>query len=262
MTLEATGRRDLAEFCGEVSTIKEVVAALTAIRDAAAADITRPAVDGISAFTRLYTIITQNVLDTVEGRKPKREFRDPEFLTLLDLEFAKRYLAAVKAYAEDSPTTPKAWSVLFRRRRVPKIRHVNFAAAGVNAHVNFDLTFALLETWRRFPPNRDRHHDYNEVNGIFADEMNRLRDDVDAFLSGVDVDGSPADKMGNLLSGLLVRWTRAVAWWAARLVWRHYDPVGALGGLAYRKAYDRMHRRQDRVAQAVGWAVLKAPRIP
>jgi hypothetical protein len=253
MTLEATGMRNLGEFCGEVGTIAEVVAALTRIRDAAAEDITRPAVDGISAFSRLYTIITQNVLETAAGERT-RTFEDPAFLTLLDLEFARRYLAAIKADA-DGTGAPKAWDVLFRRRRAG-IRHVNFAAAGVNAHVNFDLTYALLETWKTFPPNAARRRDYDKVNDIFDDEMNGLRDSFEAFLSGVDGDGSPADKMGNLLSGLLVRWTRAVAWWTARLVWRHY------GKPSFEKAYARMHRRQDRIAAGLGWLVLKAPRIP
>ena len=60
----------------------------------------------------------------------------------------------------------------------------------------------------------------------------------------------------------VLRSTRAAAWWAAKWVRRHYDPLGHLGGRKYQKAYDRMHRRQDRVAAAIGSAVLKAPRIP
>ena len=253
----ATEMKDLREFYTEVKEIKEVVAALTAIRDAAAADIVRPDVDGISAFSRLYTVITENVLETVEGRKP-REFRDPKFLTRLDLEFAQRYLDAIKLYSDKSADTPKSWDVLFSQRRAKEIRHVNFAAAGVNAHVNFDLTFALLETWGDFPPNRRRHKDYNEVNRIFAEEMNKLRDSFEAFLSGVDDDGSPADKLGILMSNLLVRWTRAVAWWAARWVWM----FRRFGDTRYQRAYARMLRRQDRAAAAIGRAVLKAPRIP
>ncbi|MFR9803557.1 DUF5995 family protein [Pseudonocardia sp. RS010] len=262
MTRNLTGMRRLGEFCTKVTTIKEVVAALGAIRDASAADVVRPDVDGISAFSRLYTIITQNVLDTVEGRKPARAFTDPAFLTMLDVEFAKRYLNAIHAWETEPRSAPRAWRVLFDRRRAPGIRHVNFAAAGVNAHVNFDLTYALLETWKTFPPNRARRKDYNAVNDIFAEEMDELREDFEAFLTEDFEDGSPVDKLGNVLSGVLVTWTRAAAWWAATWVWRHYDPLGHLGGRKYQKAYDRMHRRQDRVAQALGWAVLKAPRIP
>jgi hypothetical protein len=249
------GVRDLGEFCGEVETIADVVAALTAIRDAAAEDITAPAVDGISAFTRLYTIITQNVLDTVEGRKPQREFEDPAFLTLLDLEFARRYLAALAAYSSGG-AVPMAWEVMFRRRRAPGIRHVNFAAAGVNAHVNFDLTFALLKTWETFAPNAARRRDYNRVNDIFADEMNGLRDSFEAFLSGVDGDGSAPDRLGNLLSDVLVTWTRAMAWWAARVVWLFH------GTPAYAAAYSAMERGLDRAASGLGWVILKLPRIP
>jgi hypothetical protein len=262
VTGNRTGLRSLREFCTEVTSIKEVVAALSGIRDASAADIVRPEVDGISAFSRLYAIITQNVLDTVEGRKPARSFRDPEFLTLLDLEFAKRYLNAIHAWETDPTTAPRSWRVLFDRRRTAGIRHVNFAAAGVNAHVNFDLTYALLETWKTFPPNRDRRRDYNAVNDIFAEEMDELRESFEAFLTEAVEDGSPVDKLGNLLSDILVTWTRAAAWWAAKWVWRHHDPLDHLGGRKYQKAYDRMHRRQDRVADALGWAVLKAPAIP
>jgi hypothetical protein len=253
MTREATARRNLGEFCGEIATIADVVAALTAIRDAAAEDITRPAVDGISAFSRLYTIITQNVLETAAGERA-RSFEDPAFLTLLDLEFARRYLAAIKADA-DGTGAPKAWDVLFRRRR-DRIHHVNFAAAGVNAHVNFDLTYALLETWKTYPPNAARRRDYDKVNDIFADEMNGLRDSFEAFLSGVDVDGSLPDRVGNRLSKVLVVWTRWLAWLVARWVWRHH------GRPSFDRVYARTLRRQDRVAAVAGAAILRFRRMP
>jgi|tagenome__1003787_1003787.scaffolds.fasta_scaffold20571461_2 hypothetical protein len=254
--------KNLADCCSDVTSIAEVVAVLSAIRDLSAEDIVRPEVDGISCFSRLYTIITQNVLDTVEGRKPKRAFRDPEFLTLLDLEFAKRYIAAVKEYEVEGGRPPRSWNVLFERRREAGIGHVNFAAAGVNAHVNFDLTFALLETWKRFPPNADRRSDYDQVNEIFAEEMDQLREDFDAFLAEVAPDGSAVDRFGNAASDLLVRITRALAWEAAEEVWAHYDPNQADGGPAYRKAYDRMSRRLDRTAWILGWGVLTAPDLP
>ncbi|GAA4680329.1 DUF5995 family protein [Pseudonocardia yuanmonensis] len=254
--------RNLADCCSDVTTIADVVRVLSAVRDASAEDIMRPEVDGISCFSRLYTIITQNVLDTVEGRKPKREFKDPDFLTLLDLEFARRYIAAIRAYEGGRGDTPKSWDVLFERRRKAGIGHVNFAAAGVNAHVNYDLAFALLETWRTFPPNADRRSDYDQVNEIFAEEMDQLREDFDAFLADVAPDGSPVDRFGNAASDLLVRITRALAWEAAEEVWAHHDPKAEDGGPAYRKAYDRMERRLDRTAWILGWGVLTAPDLP
>jgi len=127
--------RNLADCCSDVATIADVVKVLGAIRDASAEDIMRPEVDGISCFSRLYTIITQNVLDTVEGRKPKREFKDPDFLTRLDLEFARRYIAAIRAYEAGRGDTPKSWDVLFERRRKAGIGHVKIGRASCRERV-------------------------------------------------------------------------------------------------------------------------------
>jgi hypothetical protein len=108
---------DLTDLGTDVSTIQDVVRVLGAIRDRSAQDVIAPKVDGISRFSRLYTVITQNVLDTVEGRAPARAFRDPDFLTKLDLEFTRRYLTAIQAHEARDPTAPACWNVLFDRRR-------------------------------------------------------------------------------------------------------------------------------------------------
>lgn len=253
--------RSLAEYTGDVTTIAEVVAALERIRDHAAEDLVQPEIDGISAFSRLYTIITQNVLDTVEGRRPARKFNDPEFLTRLDLEFARRYLAALHAHETGAPNTPACWAVLFDRRRDQDVRHVNFAACGVNAHVNFDLAFALLETWKEFPPNEDRRADYDQINEIFAEEMDELREDFGAFLAGAR-DGGILDRFGNLASDLLVRVTRSLAWEAAERVWEHHDPDREGGGQDYQDAYADELEDLDRTAYLLGWMILRAPELP
>jgi Family of unknown function (DUF5995) len=253
--------RSLSEFTGDVSSIKEVVAALEKVRDGSAEELVRPEIDGISAFTRLYTIITQNVLDTVEGRKRARTFPDPDFLTRLDLEFARRYLAAIRAYESGAPDTPASWAVLFDRRRDQDVRHVNFAACGVNAHVNFDLAFALLETWKDFPPNDARHEDYDQINDIFAEEMDELREDFGAFLADTR-DGGILDKLGNFASDLVVRVTRRWAWDAAEEVWEHYDPDQDAGGRKYQDAYADELKGLDRAASLAGRMLLDAPKLP
>jgi hypothetical protein len=255
------GAQSLTDCCSDVETIADVVKVLSAIRDASAADIRSPKVDGISCFTRLYTIITQNVLDTVEGRKEQRSFKDPKFLTLLDLEFARRYFAAIKAYEAGDRNTPRAWTVLFDRRRDQSVGHVNFAAAGVNAHVNYDLTFALLETWKTYPPNPDRRSDYDQVNEIFAEEMDDLREDFGAFLAETR-EGGLLDRFGNEASDLLVRVTRGLAWDAAEEVWAHYQPGSQDGGPDYLEARAAADRRLDGSAHLLGWMILKAPDLP
>jgi hypothetical protein len=250
------GAKDLAEFCTEVETIKDVVERLTAIRDTSAADLVQPQIDGISCFSRLYCTITTNILETVEGRREKREFRDPDFLTLLDLEFARRYLAAIQKYATGAKDTPRCWAVLFDRRDDQDVGHPNFAAAGVNAHVNFDLAFALLETWKTYPPTADRRYDYDLVNDIFAEEMDDLREDFGAFLAETE-EGGILDRFGNAASDLLVRVTRYLAWEAAERVWEHRgDPA------EYAEAVEEERQRLDDSARFLGWLLLSARGLP
>jgi hypothetical protein len=254
----------LGQFCTtDVTTVAEVVDRLAAIREASAEDVTSPDKDGISCFSRLYHRITVTVLEATERRSPSGiTFEDNDFLTELDLQFARRYLDAIRVYAAGEEKAPRSWDVLFAQRDDQEIGHVNFASAGVNAHVNFDLTFALLETWKKFPPSALRRRDYDQVNKIFAYHMDGLRDDFGAFLSGVGREDGPIDVLGNMLSNMLVRVTRSAAWDEAAEVWEHYDSTQDGGGPRYRKAYEETHDKLDGTAHLWGWMILKAPDIP
>lgn len=242
----------------EVDTIAKVVAALRGIREAAAA--APDDVDGIAAFSELYGIITQNVLDTVDGTA-ERTFTDPAFLTELDLHFARRYFAAVRAWEAGDAATPACWAVLFDSRR-DGFGEANFAACGVNAHINYDLAFALLETWRTHPPTDGRRADYDLVNEIFKEEMDRLREIFPTMLAQIDDDGSMLDDLGNFMSSVLVTWTRSQAWDAAYDVRRHYDETEPDGGAAYRRAHRRLERRLDAFAHLTGRWLLDLERVP
>lgn len=244
----------------EVATIEEVVGALATIRDRAAADLTRRRdPDGISCFARLYTIITEGVLEAVS--QPAGRFRDPAFLTRLDLEFARLFLAALRAHEMPGERAPRSWALLFDRRRARGVPHVVFAACGVNAHVNYDLAFALVETWKHFPPNADRRHDYDEVNEIFAEKMDDLREIFGAFLAEVGEDGSPVDLGGNALSDLVVRLTRGLARESAERMWRHYDPAAG-GGPAFDAVCAAERRSLDRSARLLGRMIMALPTLP
>lgn len=241
----------------EFDTIAKVVTALGGIRD----DAQPPAGDGIAAFSTLYEIITRNVMETVDEQRARR-FADNAFLTELDLQFARRYFDAIRAWeAGDEDRTPKCWSVLFDARSNDH-GQANFAACGVNAHVNYDLSFALLETWRKFPPTDRRRADYNLVNDIFRDEMDRLREIFPTILSEVDDDGSWLDRLGNFMSNVLVVYTRRQAWDAAMDVWEYYDPTAPDGGSDYRAAYRRLERDLDIYAWMGGKGMLELRWVP
>lgn len=129
-----------------------------------------------ACFNRLYIGTTAEI----GKRLAAGEFLAPSFICALDVQFALRYLAAVRGMATDATAVPRSWRVVFD----PEVEASAMArtAAGVNAHINFDLPFALLAALRDvavFPagPRRfvDRdgeapsaeYRDYVEVNEIF-----------------------------------------------------------------------------------------------
>src|SRR6266513_1302876 len=150
--------------------VRDVIKRLEEIQSYAEAHEARGQHDGVACFTYLYHRITTRVLEGIESGR----FDDGEFVNLLDVVFANRYLAALRASVLSPGDVPDAWEVLFQRRAEPHITRLQFAAAGVNAHVNFDLAVAVADTCTRLgsaPAIGEKHQSYQEINRIFAEEM-------------------------------------------------------------------------------------------
>jgi Family of unknown function (DUF5995) len=199
-----------------VSTIAEVAERLGEVYDYASTTTTAGEADGIACFSGLYRTITRTI-DTTP-------YEDRDFLVRLDLEFARRYFAALRAYAADRATTPGPWKLLFDARSNPDIERVQFAAAGVNAHINYDLADALIGTFPNFPPNEARRRDYNTVDAAFKKHMDGLRNFYDAPFGSSEWDRTVLDRLSNVICAMLVRGCRANAWDDAIEVWKAKDP--------------------------------------
>ncbi|SCE96786.1 DUF5995 family protein [Micromonospora mirobrigensis] len=177
----------------------------------------------LADFNELYLTITSSVLDGLYDDR----FADPAFLARLDVEFAARYFDALRYWTESSPSTPKAWSCLFRRMRGPDARPLPSAAAGVNAHINYDLPFALVTTLESLESEpvdgSDQHRDYLEINKIFAERIPELRRGyLDNWQLMIDMLNGDID---DWYQGELVEYTRNVAWRNAQKIWRcRHDP--------------------------------------
>jgi hypothetical protein len=205
----------------------------------------RGAEDGVACFNVLYERITSDVLEQLAEQDL---FRDPEFLARLDVEFARRYFAALRADVTGG-TVPRAWKVLFERREDPATGPMEFAVCGVNAHVNFDLAPAVVRTCtvlgRRELGNAE-HHDYQALNSVFALHMSRLRDHFQTWL-GREIDGQFLDSLLDGASSLTVVVARDAAWRRAEHLW----------GLRSRPAeYDRECEAIDWRAAMIGRGVL------
>lgn len=197
----------------ETPSIGDVVALLDAIAEKAA-ELDRGRADGIACFSRLYRTITHDVLGEYEARGL---FARRKFIWELDLAFARRYLDALHAYGSGQHT-PACWRLLFDQRQSPRAEW-RFAVVGVNAHVNFDLAFALLDVWTAndtpLATTAEQYDDYEAINTIFHRRMDELCEDNEVPWTDwgpIARDGGIIDRIGNLACDFLVRGTRDFAW--------------------------------------------------
>jgi hypothetical protein len=183
-------------------TIADVIVSMRAIGDGL------PPRDGVACFTRLYLAVTEGVGEAESG------FASPEFLTRLDVRFANLYFRAL----EDPP---RAWSPLLEARGHPGIAPIQFALAGMNAHINRDLPLALVQTCdelglelRRDGPE---HADFLAVNALLVAAEVRVKRD---FLTG---ELAIADEALGEVDDVIAMWNveraRDAAWTNAETLW-------------------------------------------
>jgi hypothetical protein len=240
-SLTGLAREELTDVPSVVDRLKRIAAVAESLRPLGEKD-------GMACFARLYRQITEDVLTSYDNGSL---FRCGRFIIELDIAFAQRYLDAILAHGTGQ-RTPECWSLLFERRQEEGIVPWRFAAAGVNAHVNFDLAFALLDVWEKFPDapfgtTDAQYDDYRAINTIFERNMDSLCEDFDAPWSDVGGHDSIFDRAGNVLGDLLVVGTRDLAWTFAERMWRHRGEDG------YRTVPERT---LDRVASGFARALI------
>ena len=216
-----------ALLAGHPDDVPAVVDQLTKIQDVL--DRVPPLLGSnpLADFNQLYLRITTSVLERLyEGR-----FADPAFLSRLDVEFAARYFDALRQWGDQSTACPRVWSVLFCRIAGPDCRPLPSASAGVNAHINFDLPFALVTTFDHLGTDPvdegDQHHDYLQINEIFAEAIPELRRGyLDRWQLLIDTMNGDLD---DWWQGEVVEYTRNIAWRNAQRLWavRHDLPATA-----------------------------------
>jgi Family of unknown function (DUF5995) len=200
-----------------VSDAVDPIAAVLARMTAIASEL--PASDGEARFNHLYLEETVAV-DTAVGTAG---FEDPEFIRALDVVFAGLYFAAVDAAGAGRPV-PRSWAPLFAARSDARIAPIQFALAGMNAHINHDLPLALVSTFeaRSLELSRDspQHRDYLKINDTIAATETRVKQEFLTGLVGVadEVLGHIDDviAMWSIAEARNAAWTNAEALWALR----------------------------------------------
>jgi hypothetical protein len=198
----------------DVLSIDEAVARMDGMqRELLAADH-----DGLRWFNQLYREVTAGVRYALDWA-----YADPRFIHDLDVNFANRYFAAVRAWERGFGVVPRAWKVLFEARGRGRIQPVQFAAAGVNAHINYDLAQALVRTWeqpeRRHVTGDTQWTDYQRVTGIFDANYQRFRAEMLSPRFEGRYDKGRAARAADISSHVLVNDTRELAWLHGRILW-------------------------------------------
>ena len=181
-----------------------------------------PAEDGLGCFNRMYLEVTRQV----EDRLGTGFFADPAFMTQLDVTFANLYFTAVDA-AGNPPAVPLAWRPLIEQRAQRAIEPIQFALAGMNAHINHDLPLAVTGTCAALAtsPSAGAHQaDYQKVDQLLDAAEQSVRQ---SFESAPEL---AVDRHLQAVNNLIASWSinsaRDLAWTNSLLLWEvRADPL-------------------------------------
>ncbi len=177
--------------------------------------------DGLKWFNGLYLQVTQ----AVEARCQLTGtgvggFSDPAWIAALDVRFASFYLNAVKSSLTGA-ATPGCWQALFAVRNVPTIARIQFALAGMNAHINHDLAQAVLGICQATgdPPQHgtEQYNDYTAINTTLDSLINQAKQALHVGLLGDAL--PPVGRLEDTLAAWDVSAARESAWNNAELLW-------------------------------------------
>ncbi|MFE2431462.1 DUF5995 family protein [Streptomyces sp. NPDC059373] len=180
---------------------------LTRMRDL---DAALPPRDGVAVFNRVYLSVTEELRRRLEARA----FADRTAAAELGARFAGRYLAAVAA--AEPRDAPACWRPLLQLRGHRGIRPLQFALAGINAHVGHDLALAVIDTARALelePPDLER--DFDRVGELLTAIEERVREELMPGPDLLDI----ADPLTHLAGSWSLDRARDAAWAASRVLW-------------------------------------------
>jgi len=187
-----------------------------------------PTTDGLACFNRMYLGVTQQV----RAGLSQGFYADPAFMTQLDVTFAGLYFSAADA-ADDPAAVPLAWRPLMEQRANARIEPIQFALAGMNAHINHDLPLAVVATCTALgtSPEAGAHFaDYQKVDQLLDAAEQSVRQ---SFESAAEL---TVDHHLAAVNSLIANWTinsaRDLAWTNSLLLWTVRDDPVARGLLA------------------------------
>ncbi len=197
----------------QAATVDEVLTRMRGI------DASLPAGDGVAVFNRMYLTVTERIAAGLAsgGAGQATPFHDVPSVTDLDVRFADLFFRAYDADATHGPV-PVAWRPLFQARTADCLP-IQFALAGMNAHIEHDLPIAVVATCSaRHLDLESIHADYLAVNDVLAEVESAVR------RSFLDAAGRVVDDRVGALVHVVSSWditaARDLAWVTAQTLWQ------------------------------------------
>jgi hypothetical protein len=217
-------------------SIDDVVGRMTAI------DQSLPDTDGVKWFNRLYLRVTEQV----RGAVVVDSFSDPAFMAVLDVDFANLYFDALVRGEPRVEHAPAAWRPLLECRHRPGIARLQFALAGMNAHINRDLPAGIVQVFARLGGDpvdgAAQRRDFDSLNDLLERVQAQVKHEFSTGVIGV-ID-EIAGRTDDVAAMWKLRKARSAAWTNAEVLWRlqafpllrasFFEKLDGLTGLASR----------------------------
>jgi hypothetical protein len=182
--------------------------------------------DGLKWFNWLYLQVTE----AVQMRVAAGGFSDPAWLAQLDVQFAPLYFSALNSSLSGQPTST-CWQVVLNSRNQAAIARIQFALAGINAHINHDLAEAIVATCEATGTTPDhggaRYTDYTAVNSTLDALIDSAKRTLNLRLPGDAL--PPISHLADTIAAWNVSAARESAWQSAEHLWqlRTLPPLAA-----------------------------------
>ena len=171
--------------------------------------------DRRSIFLSCYKMMTQNVVAAILAN----EFEDPPWVATLMDNFAGYYFQALDAYENKPASPPDVWRIAFISAQNPRTHALVNLVLGVNAHINYDLVFALSELlaveWEQITPaqRQKRHRDHDRINLIISDTIDEVKEQIiDRYQPLIGVVDKVLGPLDDWMTSLLISEWREEVW--------------------------------------------------
>jgi hypothetical protein len=209
--------------------------------------------DWRAVFARSYLRTTEQVLAAAKGG---RAFENPAWLTRLDCDFAGRYFTAADCW-DARGACPAPWALAFRAATEKRTLVLQDLLLGMNAHINYDLPYALDAT---IPPNLDAaalapyYRDHERMNALLARTVGVVQAAASAYDPAIALANAGLGRGGQEGVAQLISLWRERSW-AHFLLLRQAGDRAAVDGLIAQTAgeYGLLLLQLQQVAPYLYW---------